>query len=47
MRKIIIGLLLFQVILILLANAADPSPKNGINWCFWILVQNGVSSVPK
>lgn len=35
MRKIIIGLLLFQVILILLANAADPSPKNGINWYTW------------
>ncbi len=35
MRKIIIGLLLFQVILILLANAADSSPKNGINWYTW------------
>ncbi len=35
MRKIIIGLLLFQLILIPLANATDSTTENGINWYTW------------
>ena len=35
MRKIIIGLLLFQLILIPFANATDSTTENGINWYTW------------